>query len=63
VSAAYLAAIHLALGEHDQGFNWLNRADAEHVDWMIFLAVEKAFDSLRSDRRFSHLLARSGAPP
>jgi serine/threonine-protein kinase len=60
VSAYYFAIIHLGLGEHEQTFDWLERAAEERSGFLAFVKVEPMFDPLRSDSRFSNLLVRMG---
>ena len=57
-----VALVHIALGETDRAFEWLDKA-IEARDWqMALLNVEPAFDPLRSDRRFAALVERVGLP-
>ena len=57
-----IALVHIALGETDRAFEWLEKA-IEARDWqMALLNVEPAFDDLRSDRRFVALVGRVGLP-
>jgi len=57
-----VALVHIALGETDLAFEWLEKA-IEARDWqMALLNVEPAFDPLRSDQRFSALVERVGLP-
>jgi TolB-like protein/DNA-binding winged helix-turn-helix (wHTH) protein/Tfp pilus assembly protein PilF len=57
-----IAMVHIGLGETDRAFEWLQKA-FEARDWQIaLLKVEPAFDSLRSDPRFSALLERVDLP-
>ena len=57
-----LALVHIALGETDRAFEWLERA-IEARDWQMgLLNVEPAFDPLRSDQRFAALVERVGLP-
>ena len=57
-----VAMVHIALGETDRAFEWLEKA-LEARDWqMALLNVEPAFDALRSDQRFSALVERVGLP-
>jgi len=57
-----LALIHIALGETDRAFEWLEKA-IEARDWqMVLLNVEPAFDPLRSDQRFATFVERVGLP-
>jgi len=54
--------VHIALGETDRAFEWLEKA-LEARDWqMALLRVEPAFDLLRSDKRFATLVERVGLP-
>jgi TolB-like protein/DNA-binding winged helix-turn-helix (wHTH) protein/Tfp pilus assembly protein PilF len=57
-----VALVHIALGETDRAFEWLEKA-MEARDWQMgLLNVEPAFDPLRSDRRFAALVERVGLP-
>jgi TolB-like protein/DNA-binding winged helix-turn-helix (wHTH) protein len=57
-----VAVVHIALGETDRAFEWLEKA-IEARDWqMALLNVEPAFDLLRSDQRFAALVERVGLP-
>jgi len=57
-----VALVHIALGETDHAFEWLEKALAAR-DWqMAMLNVEPAFDALRSDHRFAPLVERVGLP-
>jgi TolB-like protein/DNA-binding winged helix-turn-helix (wHTH) protein/Tfp pilus assembly protein PilF len=57
-----VALVHIALGETDRAFEWLEKA-IEARDWqMTLLNVEPAFDLLRSDQRFAALVERVGLP-
>jgi len=57
-----VAMVHIALGETDRAFEWLEQA-LEARDWQIgLLNVEPAFDDLRSDGRFAALVERAGLP-
>lgn len=60
VSSYYSAIIHLGLNDHEQAFEWLEKALAERSGFLAFLKVEPLFDPLRSDPRFKNLLQRIG---
>jgi len=60
VSPYYIGYIHFALGENDQGFEWLNKAIEEQDSWLRYLKVEQAFDSVRPDPRYKDLLKKMG---
>jgi eukaryotic-like serine/threonine-protein kinase len=63
VSAYYFAIIHLALGETDEAFQWLDAAYKERSGFMPFLKVDPIVDGLRKDARFRELLQRIGLEP
>ena len=56
----YLAAIHVGLGEKDQAFQLLDKAYQERTDRLVYLKVEPMADPIRSDPRFTQLLAKIG---
>jgi TolB-like protein/DNA-binding SARP family transcriptional activator/Tfp pilus assembly protein PilF len=58
VSPAYVAAVYAGLGETDAAFGWLERALQARDDWVVYVAVEPVFASLRSDLRFVPLARR-----
>jgi hypothetical protein len=51
-----IALVHIALGEIDTAFGWLDRAYEERSAWLAYAAVEPRLDVVRSDERFKHLL-------
>lgn len=60
VSAYGKAVIHLALGDRNQSFSCLERAYQQRCEMMTWLKVDPAFDSIRTDLRFTSLLRRLG---
>lgn len=60
VSPVQRAKVHFALGEIDQGFEWMNKAVEERDHNLAFLAVDRDFDAVRKDRRFAALLQTVG---
>jgi serine/threonine-protein kinase len=58
VSPFEFASIHVALGEIDLGFKWLQKAREERVFELIAARVDPRFDALRADARFDAILAR-----
>jgi len=60
IPSLYLAAIHVGLGETDDAFRDLDRAYQEHVDRLVYLNVDPMADPLRSDARFTQLMAKIG---
>jgi DNA-binding SARP family transcriptional activator/TolB-like protein len=57
-SAQYYANI----GDKDQAFKWLEKADEEHRGALLPLKVDPSLDSLRSDPRYADLMRRIGFP-
>ena len=55
-----VAQLYAALGDHDSAFNYLEQADQQRSNWVMFLGVDPKFDSLRSDPRFSTVLQNLG---
>jgi TolB-like protein/DNA-binding winged helix-turn-helix (wHTH) protein/Flp pilus assembly protein TadD len=62
VSPYSVALIHAGLGDRDQALAWLDKAYAERSDYMVYLTLEPMLDGLRSDHRFTALVARVGLP-
>lgn len=61
ISLTRTALICMALGEHDEAFEWLNKAyDEERSDAVIALRHDPSWDPLRSDPRFIALLQKLG---
>ena len=60
VSPYSVAAVHLALGDRERAFDWLEKACAERSLGLTFLKVDPNLDVLRPDPRFTSLLARVG---
>jgi tetratricopeptide (TPR) repeat protein len=63
VSSYTVAAIYAGLGDKDQTFKWLEKANDEHDIWLMNLKVDPVFSKLRTDRRFTDLLTRAGLRP
>jgi len=51
---------HLGVGDKEEALADLEKAYSDHVNILITLKVEPAFDPLRSDPRFQDLLRRVG---
>jgi eukaryotic-like serine/threonine-protein kinase len=56
------AIIHLALGEKDEAFEWLEKDIDERSSWPVVYAVVPELDELRDDPRFKHMLQRLNLP-
>ncbi|MCA1605856.1 MAG: winged helix-turn-helix domain-containing protein [Acidobacteria bacterium] len=53
-----LAIVHHGLGEREEALGWLERAYEERDVMLTFLAVDRKWDALRSERTFVSLLER-----
>ena len=60
VSPFELASMHFALGESEEGFNWLEKAFQDRCFELISLKVDPTFDSLNHDPRFTSLASQLG---
>lgn len=63
VSSAGIALVYAGLGDKEQAFAWLDRADKERDGILARIKVDSRFDSLRSDPRFTELVKRMGLTP
>jgi tetratricopeptide (TPR) repeat protein len=59
ISPYLFAIVYLGLGDGDQTFIWLNKAFEDRSFFLLWLNVEPAFDTVRSDKRFTDLLRRT----
>jgi len=58
VSPFEFASVHVALGEIDLGFKWLQKAREERVFELIAIRVDPRFDPLRANPRFDAIVAQ-----
>jgi serine/threonine-protein kinase len=58
VSPVAFVMLHVALGEVDAAFDWLDRAYEQRRGWLAYLNVEPMLDPLRADPRFRRLQER-----
>jgi len=62
VSAYSVATIYAGLGEKEQAFQWLQKANNERNTEIVFLKIDPRLDPLRDDPRFDELVKRVGIP-
>jgi serine/threonine-protein kinase len=62
VSPFELASIHFALGQSDDGFQWLAKAFQDRCFELISLRVDPRWESLRGNPRFHKLFDQLGLP-
>jgi hypothetical protein len=55
--------VHVALGQPDSAFAWLDRAVKERSHWLVWLNRDPRWEPLRSDPRYAALVRRVGIPP
>jgi adenylate cyclase len=55
-----LAMAHMAVGDRDGTFVWLDKMYEEHHPWLIFMNEHARYDRLRGDPRFQQLLRKIG---
>jgi serine/threonine-protein kinase len=60
VSAADVAILHAALGQHDDACEWLHRAVDQRAGWLGYLNVDPIWDPIRQDPRFDAVLRQVG---
>lgn len=58
VSPYTVAAIYAGLGDKDQTYKWLEKAVEGRDIWLMNLKVDPVFAKLRSERKFTDILAR-----
>ena len=55
-----IAVVHVALGDPDAAFEWLDRGFEDRAGCMSFLKVDPRLDAVREDPRFAEALRRAG---
>jgi adenylate cyclase len=55
-----LAMAHMAVGDLDGTFAWLDKMYEERTPWLIFMNEHARYDRLRGDPRFQQLLRKIG---
>ena len=58
----YIARMHLATGNVDKTFEWLEKAYQEHTVGMVGLKEDRFLDTIRDDPRFQDLMRRMNFP-
>ena len=57
-----VALVYTGLGDRDQAFTWLEKANEDRDSLVTMLNAQPEFDTLRDDPRFNALLQRIGLP-
>jgi TolB-like protein/Tfp pilus assembly protein PilF len=63
VSPYNIALIHLGLGDTNEAFAWLDKAVADHSEWIVMLGTDPRLKPLRADPRFARLAQRVKVGP
>lgn len=58
----FIAISHVAEGDFDKAFKWLEKAVEDRDEWLMWLSTEPKLDSIRNDPRFFSLLERTNNP-
>jgi tetratricopeptide (TPR) repeat protein len=58
-----MAGVYALAGEKDLAFAWLEKAIDSHDGWVSLIKIQPAYDSLRSEPRFTRLLQRVNMTP
>jgi TolB-like protein/tetratricopeptide (TPR) repeat protein len=61
--AVRIAKTYAVLGDKEQVFVWLEKAFAAHLQEILSIRIDPAFDNLQADPRFQNLRRRIGFPP
>ena len=56
----HFADLHISLGMHDEGCEWMARACDDRNAFVTFIATLPLYDAIRSDPRFAQLVRRIG---
>jgi tetratricopeptide (TPR) repeat protein len=62
VSLYHTALIYMGLGDKGPALEWLENADKERSDLVVYLKTDPRLDTLRTDQRFKDLLRRIALP-
>jgi len=61
-NAVRIARDFACLADRDASLSWLEKAVSDHDPAVMYLSIERDWDSLRSDPRFKDILRRAGIP-
>lgn len=62
ISPQEFAIIYIGLGDRERAFAWLKKAADERFAPLAFVGVDPLFDSIRSDPRFTEIVASLNLP-
>jgi TolB-like protein/DNA-binding winged helix-turn-helix (wHTH) protein/Tfp pilus assembly protein PilF len=54
-----IAKLYAFVGDRNQAFAFLERAQDHRSGWLVYLAIEPAFDNLHNDPRFVRLISKT----
>jgi TolB-like protein len=62
IPALDLAIAAIGLGDYNEALDWLDKAEAERSNYLIYICHDALFDPIRSEPRFQNLARRVGLP-
>ena len=57
-----IALVYTGMGNKDKAFEYLEKAYNDRAHWLIWLNLDRRWDPLRSDKRFTELVGKVGLP-
>jgi TolB-like protein/Flp pilus assembly protein TadD len=57
-----VAVVYIGLGDIDSAMEWLRKAYDDHSAWLIWLKLDRRFESIRNDARYRELLHGMNIP-
>src|SRR5713101_5985301 len=60
ISASQAAGLHFYLGEHEKGFELLEKSYSIRENELLYIRTDELFDGIRGDPRYQELLMRIG---
>ena len=57
-----VAVVYIGLGDTDSAMEWLKKAYDDHSAWLIWIKLDRRFDSCRNDARYLELLHGMNIP-
>jgi tetratricopeptide (TPR) repeat protein len=57
-----IASVYARLNDKEQSISWLEKAFRSHDPYLVYLKIDKPFDTFRTDSRVVDLMRRVGLP-
>jgi hypothetical protein len=62
IPALDFAIVSIGLGDTNGALDWLDKAEREHSNYLIYICHDALYDPLRPEPRFQNLVQRLGLP-